>query len=157
MNAASLSLAARIVLAAVLAIAATAKLRSRTISREQTVALVGEGAGSAIATALPFVELAIAVALLLWWTAVPAVVALVLLLAFSAVVVRAQLRRLPCPCFGGAGRGEAAGPMSLVRNAVLAAYAVLATASPSGAQAGATIVLTLAFGVLAVAAVALSP
>jgi hypothetical protein len=156
MNAASLSLAARLVLAAVLAIAAMAKLRARTTNREQTIALVGAAAGPAIASVLPFVELAIAIALIAWWSAVPGIAALVLLLGFSAVVVRAQVRRLPCPCFGGSGRG-AAGPMSLVRNALLAAYAVLATASPSGAHVGATVVLTLAFGALAAVAVALSP
>ncbi len=157
MNAASVSLAARIVLAAVLALAAVAKLRSRSASREQTIALVGARAGPVVAAALPLVELATAVALLAWMSPVPGVVALVLLLGFSAVVVRAQLRRLPCPCFGGAGRGKAAGPMSLVRNTLLAAYAVLATASTAGAHAGATIVLVFAFGALAVAAVELSP
>jgi hypothetical protein len=146
-----------LVLATVLALAAIAKLRSRTTSREETIALVGAGAGPAVASALPFFELAIAIALLVWWSAVPGFVALALLLAFSVVVVRAQLRRLPCPCFGGAGRGRAAGPMSLARNALLAAYAVLATASPSGAHSGATVVLTLVFGALAVGAVALSP
>ena len=156
MNSASVSLAARLVLAAVLAIAATSKLRAGAANREQTIALVGERAGPPIATLLPFVELAIAIALVVWWSPVPGVVALLLLLGFSAIVVRAQLRRLPCPCFGGAGRG-AAGPMSLVRNALLAAYAVLATASPSGAHAGATIVLTLVFGALAAVGVALSP
>ncbi len=156
MNAASVSLAARLVLAAMLALAAFAKLRSRATSREQTIALVGGATGPAVAAALPFVELAIAIALVVWWSAIPGVVALVLLLAFSAVVVRAQLRRLPCPCFGNAGRGGAAGPMSLVRNALFAAYAVLATASPSGAHAAATIVLVLALGALAGAAVAFS-
>jgi methylamine utilization protein MauE len=144
------------VLAGVLATAAIAKLRARAANREQTIALVGARWGAAVAKLLPFVELAIAVALVTWWSPVPGIVALVVLLGFSAVVVRAQLRRLPCPCFGGAGRG-AAGPMSLVRNALLGAYAVLATASPAGAHAGATIVLTLVFGALAAVAVALSP
>src|SRR5690242_12887983 len=109
-GAAAVSLASRVVLALVLAFAAVAKLRAGANTRAQTVALVGARRGPAIARALPFVELAVAVALVAWWSPVPGVVAVVVLVGFSAVVVRAQLRRLPCPCFGGASSGRAAGP-----------------------------------------------
>ncbi len=119
---------ARLVLAAVLVFAAIAKLRAPEATRRHTVALLGPR-GAAVASALPWVELGVAVALVLWWSAVPGIVATLLLLVFTAVVVRAQLRRLPCPCFGGASE-QAAGPKQVMRNAVLIALAILATGSP---------------------------
>ena len=120
--------AARIVLASVLVFAAVAKLRAPEATRRHTVALLGPR-GAVVAAALPWVELAVAVALLVWWGPVPGIVAAVLLLGFTVVVVRAQLRRLPCPCFGGAS-DDAAGPRQVMRNAVLIALAILATGSP---------------------------
>jgi len=153
---AAVSLAARVVLAAALAFAAVAKLRVRDDTRRQTLALVGGRAGPVVAVALPFVELAVAVALVGWWSPIPAVVAVVLLLGFSAVLVRAQLRQLPCPCFGGVANKRATGASAIARNAVLVAYAVLATASPSGAGAVGVALLTVAFGVVAAAAIAAS-
>jgi hypothetical protein len=125
----AIALAARVLLALVLVVAATAKLRARGPAREATVALIGARVGGPVATALPFVELALAIALVVWWSPVPGVVAVVLLLGFTAVLVRAALRRLPCPCFGGAAR-RAAGGLGVLRNAVLVAVAVLATATP---------------------------
>jgi hypothetical protein len=98
--------------------------------RRATVALLGERFGRPVARALPFVELTVAVLLLVWWSAVPGVIAAVLLLAFTAVVVRAELRHLPCPCFGAAPDARPAGPAAVVRNAALLACAVLATGAP---------------------------
>jgi hypothetical protein len=121
---------ARLVLAAALSFAAVAKLRAREVAREQTVVLVGDALGPAVASALPFVELAIAVMLLIWWSAVPGVVAALLLVAFTAVVVRAEVRHLPCPCFGRASATVESGPAAVLRNAVLLVCAVFATGAP---------------------------
>src|SRR5690242_8341308 len=97
---AAVALAARVVLALALVLAAIAKLRAPERTRGQTIDLIGVRYGAVVARALPFVEVGIAVALLAWWTAVPAIAAAVLLLLFTLVLMRAQARRLPCPCFG---------------------------------------------------------
>jgi hypothetical protein len=132
---AALALVARVVLAAVFVVSAVSKLRAPAITREQVRALVGARHSPAVARALPFVELALAVALLVWWSVVPGLVAFVLFAGFTAVLVRAQARRLPCPCFGGAVHAKPVGPGAIVRNGLLAALAVLATGSPEGAAA----------------------
>ena len=83
-----------------------------------------------VAAILPGIELAVAVILLVWWSPIPGVLAAVLLLLFTAVIVRANLRHLPCACFGGNASNTPPGASAIVRNAVLIALAVLATASP---------------------------
>jgi hypothetical protein len=140
-DAAAVAGAARLVLAGVLVFAAIAKLRAPDATRRHTVALIGERYGAGVARALPGAELVVALLLCLWWSWVPGVLALVLLLVFSLVLVRALTRRLPCACFGGSTRGEA-GSSSVVRNGLLLAYAVLALGSPSGAPAVAFVVTT---------------
>lgn len=150
---AALALAARIVLAAVLVLSATSKLRASDTTRAQVVALVGPRAGGAVARALPFVELSLAVALVVWWSAVPGVVALLLVAAFTVVLVRAQSRRLPCPCFGGGVNADPVGPAAIVRNGVLAALAVVATGSPEGAHAVVVVVATVLLAAVTAAAV----
>jgi hypothetical protein len=150
---AAVALAARVVLAAVLLIAAFAKLRRPSATRAQTVALIGARSGSAIAAVLPLVELAIAVALVVWATPVPGVVAAALLLAFTGVLLRAQVRRLPCPCFGSPSRAAPVGPAAVVRNAVLIAYAVLATGSPADASTGGALIGIAVLGAIAAAAI----
>jgi hypothetical protein len=150
---AALALAARVVLAAVLAGAAVAKLRARGPARRSIVGLVGRRAGPAVAAALPWTELAVAAALVVWWGWLPGAVAAVLLGAFTAIVVRAQLQRVPCACFGSAPGDRPPGAAAVVRNAVLLALAVVATASPSGAGAGPAAILTVALAAVAVAAV----
>ncbi len=120
---------ARVVLAAVLLAAAIAKLRSRDATRAATVALLGEHTGVVVAMALPFVEIAVAIALIVWWSPVPGIVAAMLLLAFTVVLVRANVRHVPCACFGGASNAPP-GARAIVRNALLLALAVLATGSP---------------------------
>jgi hypothetical protein len=152
---AAVALAARVVLAVVLAVAAVAKLRVRDATRTQTIALVGERYGGLVATSLPLVELALAVLLVAWWSSVPGVLAAALLVVFTCVLLRAQQRRVPCPCFGNT-RGGPVGPFSIVRNGVLLAYAVLASGSPSGAGAGATILATIVLGAVAALAVVLA-
>ena len=90
MNAAALaSAAARLVLAGVLAYSGFRKLRAPDATRNATVALLGERVGRAIARVLPFVELVVALALVVWWSPVPGVVAFVLLVGFTVVLVRA--------------------------------------------------------------------
>jgi hypothetical protein len=110
-NNASLALAARVVLAAVLVASATAKLRSRvTLSSEavrpQMDRLVGERFAPIVGPVLPPAELAVAVALVAWWSPVPGLVALALIAAFTVVLVRAQARHVPCLCFGGSRRAR---------------------------------------------------
>jgi hypothetical protein len=122
----ALAWTARVVLAVALAFAAVQKLRHRARTRAQTVALLGPRAGPAVAVVLPFVELVIAVALLVWDSAVPGILGALLLAGFTVVVIRAELRHLPCPCFGSAGE-RPAGPAQILRNAVLLGCAVLAT------------------------------
>jgi len=147
-NDASLALAARIVLAAALAVSAIAKVRTRAGVRDQIGELVGERLAPVIGPGLPLVELAVAIALVAWWSPVPGVVALALLAAFTVVLVRAQARHVPCLCFGAARVDAAVGPASVVRNGVLAGLAVLAIGAPSGARAGAAIAVTAVLGAI---------
>src|SRR5882757_7840575 len=98
MSTAAVASAARFVLAIVLIVAAVSKLRAPDETRRELVALLGSSLGGPLTTLLPVVELALAVLLLAWNSAVPGLLAIVLLLAFSAVLVRAQVKQLPCAC-----------------------------------------------------------
>jgi Methylamine utilisation protein MauE len=152
-NAAALALAARIVLAIVLFVSATAKFRTRDELRRQVGTLVSERAAPVIAALLPLAELAVGWSLVAFWNAVPGAVAVVLLAAFTVVLVRAQARHIPCLCFGVATSQAPAGPAAIVRNGVLMALAVLSIGSPSGAAPGTTLVAGAVFGVVAALAV----
>ena len=112
MNDASVALAARIVLAVVLAASAIAKLRSRAAVRAQVATLVSGAAPRRViaAACCPRSSCVVAVALVVWWSPVPGVVALVLLALFTVVLVRAQARHVPCLCFGVVERRRAVGP-----------------------------------------------
>jgi hypothetical protein len=145
----AVALAARIVLALALAGAALAKLRDRDHVVAQMDTLLGTQAGTVAAVAVPAVELAIAVALVaVPGSGLPAVAALIMLLAFTIVLVRAQAQHVPCPCFGGGATASPAGPRAVLRNGVLLALAVIATGSPSGASAAATLAWIVAFGAI---------
>jgi hypothetical protein len=147
---ASVALAARVVLAAVLVVSAVAKLRTRDAVREQVTAVVGDDRRlAALASVLPGVELVVAIALLVFWSPVPGVVALILLAVFTGALLRARARHVPCACFGAGAADAPVGPASIVRNGVLAALAVLATGDPRGASAGATVGFVALFGVIA--------
>jgi len=148
-SAAALAFAARIVLAVVLAIAAIAKVRSRPAVREQVATLVSARAAPVVTPLLPAVELLVAVGLVVWWSAVPGIVALLLLALFTLVLVRAEARRVPCLCFGSSNLDAPVGSAGVIRNGVLAALAVLAVGSPAGAKAGATLAGVAVLGVLA--------
>ena len=121
-------MAAACVLAATFSWAGAAKL-SRPADTAAAFRDLGLGMTPALARIVPVAELLLAVALL----AVPRLggcVALVLLAAFSIVLVRAMSRGVeaPCACFGQPG----APPLSavdLVRNGFLAALAGLAVAA----------------------------
>jgi hypothetical protein len=141
------------VLALVLASSAIAKLRSLLAVRRQVATLVSERAAPLIAPLLPAVELIVAVALVVWWSPVPAIVAVVLLASFTVVLVRAEARRVPCLCFGASSVDTPVGPAGIIRNGILAAFAVIAIGSPSGAPAAETIAWVAGFGVIAVIAV----
>jgi uncharacterized membrane protein YphA (DoxX/SURF4 family) len=127
-----LAAAARIVLAATFVISAIAKLASwRALPGAMVAFGVPRRYASAAAVAVPVGELVLAALLVVFWSASwPAWLAVVLLAGFTVLVVRAAARHVPCPCFG-AGNGGPANAMSVVRNGVLLALAVLATASPS--------------------------
>jgi hypothetical protein len=146
---ASIALAARLVLAAVLTVSAISKVQSRAAVRQQMDAITGGRIAVMAAPGLPAVELVVAVLLVAWWSPAPGLVALILLALFTGVLVRAQARRVPCACFG-AGPGDAPpGPASIVRNGILAALAVLAIGDPSGASMVATAGFVVVLGAVA--------
>jgi hypothetical protein len=145
---AALASAARFVLAIVLIIAAVSKLRALHETRRELVALLGEPIGAPLTTLLPVVELALAVLLLVWTSAVPGILAAVLLIAFSAVLVRAQVKQLPCACFGGGVGDRPPSPATVFRNGALLGCAVLATGSPSDANVLAAVIATAVLGAI---------
>jgi hypothetical protein len=157
-SAASVSLAARVVLAVVLAVSAIAKMRVRAelttqLARLQMGRLVGQAFAPVIEPVLPVAEIGVAVALVAWWSPVPGIVALGLIAAFTVVLVRAQTQHVPCVCFGAASLEAPVGPWAILRNGLLAALAVLAMGNPAGAKFGGTIAFCAVFGVLAIAVV----
>ena len=145
LNQASVALAARLVLATALAASAIAKLRSRPAVLRQVEMLVSVRAARIVAALLPVTELVVAASLVTYWEPAPGVVAVILLVLFTVVLLRAQARRVPCLCFGASSLETPVGPASVVRNGVLAAFAVLAIGTPDGATVGATLVVGVAF------------
>jgi hypothetical protein len=146
--------AAALVLAAVLATAAIAKLRDRRGTAESFGAL---GLPLAVARGVPPLELALAVGLVVvpGWAAIGA---LVLLAAFTTFLVR-SLRHgvvVPCRCFGG-HREEPISATDVFRNALLFTTAAIAltaggpTRPAAGALAATVAVTTLAAAALAAA------
>ena len=135
-----LLLVLRLILIAVLAVAAVAKLADRNGAR---AAVTGFGVPAALAgvaaTLLPVLEL-IAAALLLpaATAAIGAGLAAALMLAFSAAITRSLLRgEAPeCHCFG-ALHSEPAGAKTLARNLILAGSATaVALAGPGTSPTG---------------------
>ena len=126
---AALALVARIVLAAVFAVAGAAKLADRRGTR-QAVTDFGapEGLAGLLAIVLPLAELTVACLLVFPATAVAgAIGALALLLIFSAAITLnlAHGRAPECHCFGSCAlRRRAGGPSG--RNGTLAALALVA-------------------------------
>jgi hypothetical protein len=104
--------------------------------------------------AVPAVELVVAATLLVR-PDFGGVAALVLLAVFTGVVFRALVAGVDtgCGCFGSAS-GDSVGPRDLVRNALLAALAVVATGTSHPVRPSAAAAATVA-GVTAVAWVGL--
>lgn len=117
--------AAALVVAAVLAIAAAAKLthRAQTVSGFTRLGLPRP---SVLAWVVPAVEVAVAVALVVapGWGGVVAFALLAGFTAYLAGLIRSG-RVVACGCFGSAGDRPVA-PADLVRNAMLLASAALA-------------------------------
>jgi thiol-disulfide isomerase/thioredoxin/uncharacterized membrane protein YphA (DoxX/SURF4 family) len=124
----ALMIGVQLLLAGVFVVAGVAKLFDLPGSRHAIAEFgVPRGVASVAGTALPFVELATAVALLIQPTARwGALAAFLLLLTFTAGIANAVRRgRAPdCHCFGQV-HSAPAGRWTLVRNAVLAALAAL--------------------------------
>jgi hypothetical protein len=153
----ALALACRIVLAAVLAIAAAGKIADHAAlpARLEEVGVNARGA-RALAVWLPATELVVAIALLVdFHSPVPGLASLVLLLAFSVFLVRTARRAVPCPCFGAVRTaGSATTASAVVRNGVLVALAVLATGTAERARPLGTVVGVVIAGAVAVVAIA---
>jgi hypothetical protein len=145
----ALALAARIVLAAAFASASVSKLRDQRRVEPQMRELVGTRFAPVASRLVPAVELVLACGLVVArGSPLPGIAALVVLVAFTVVLVRAQVRHVPCPCFGGAPSSEPVGPAAVVRNGVLLALAVLATADAAGATVGPTLAWSAALAVV---------
>ena len=159
---AALALAARLLLAAVLALAGAAKLGDRSGLRETLVSFGLPPRRAALgAVALPPAELAVAVLLVPASTARWGAAGAALLLdALCAAVARSLTRgeRPDCGCFGRM-RATPIGPATLVRNVSLAAAAAFVVAAGPGEGLGEALpaidLSPLAIALVAVAAVVL--
>lgn len=123
--------AAALVLAVVFAWAGAAKLAARRAT-ERTFRAFGLPVPKALAVAVPLVELALGAGLVIA-PAGAAVVALVVLAGFTALLVRAMRAgvEVGCGCFGTASH-EPMSWVELVRNGFLAVAALVATAADTG-------------------------
>ena len=124
----AVALIASIVLGAVFVGAGGSKLAAADAWSAQAAGL---GVAPALAAVVPWAELAVGALLMVQLGAPwPAVAALVLLVAFSALLVvrLTQGRRPPCACFGALS-AKPIGPAHLLRNAIFAALAVVALAA----------------------------
>lgn len=131
-------------LAAVFARAAQAKLGDRAGTAETFAAL---GLPRAAATAVPAVELALVLGLVVLpgWAALVALALLVGFTVFLAQALRAGVT-VGCNCFGST-RAAPISRVELVRNALLAALAVVAATAAGPEPPGIAAVLTVAAAV----------
>ncbi|HVM09537.1 MAG TPA: MauE/DoxX family redox-associated membrane protein [Acidimicrobiales bacterium] len=150
-----LASAAALVLAIVFVWAGVAKL-ARPSDTAESFAALGLPAAKALARVVPVVELALAAGLV-FRPAVASWAALVVLGAFTFVIWVAIHRgvQAPCNCFGSA-RKEPVSTLELVRNAMLAGLAVIATAAHGaagwpGVPSVIAITVIVAFGRLSLA------
>lgn len=120
-----------LLLAVVLAWAAVAKLR-RLEATSRSFEDLGLPAPRALARTVPGIELATAG----WLVLAPAVAAwavVALLAAFTVVLVKGISAGVPCACFASASsEGLPVSTREIVRNALLAAAAVVATGAGAG-------------------------
>ena len=121
-------LVARLLLAAVFAFAAAAKLRDRRGARQAITSFgVPSAAAGPVAVALPFVELTTALLLVVPRTATAGILAAAMLLAIFTLAVVTNLlrgRRPECHCFGQIASGPI-GWTTVGRNVVLLIIALL--------------------------------
>lgn len=148
-----MTVVARLLLAAVFAVAAVAKLADRDGARRTLTGFgVPDRLVSPFAILLPLAELAVALALVPATSARYAAVGAAALLAlFTAAVVVARLRgRKPdCHCFGRL-HSKPAGAGTVLRNVLLAAVAVLVVLRPG--EGPSWVEMAVAAAILAVAA-----
>jgi hypothetical protein len=128
--------AAALVLALVFVWAAVAKVRARTATIASFSGL-RLPAPAVLATVVPLVEVGLAIGLVLL-PGVAAFAALVLLLGFSIVIGRAVAAgaEVGCACFGGGAEARPVSVLELVRNAGLAALAIVASGAGVGVRGG---------------------
>jgi uncharacterized membrane protein YphA (DoxX/SURF4 family) len=148
--------AAAVLLAAVFAVAGAVKLRRPAVTARSFAGL-GIPAAPAMAVAVPVVELVLAVGLAVV-PPVAAALALLLLAAFTAVLVAAIRagKDVGCGCLGSARTDPVSG-VEIVRNGMLAALAVVALGAPgpSAPGLGDVVAVTVA-GVLGLVVLALA-
>jgi peroxiredoxin len=135
-------LVARIAVALVFTVAGTAKLLDREATRMTLTEFgVSERLAAPGTVVLPVAELSTAVLLLVTMTAVwGALAAFALLLVFAFAIGRVMVRgvRPDCNCFGQL-RARPVGPMTLVRNGVLAAITAWIVIAGPGKSLGAAL------------------
>jgi hypothetical protein len=142
----ALALGCRIVLAAVLAVAAVAKIADRRALPARLRAMgVAAPWNGWLATGLPVAELVVAVALVVApHSDLPALAAVVLLVGFTVFLVASIRRAVPCPCFGAVRTGAPSSvPGAVMRNGFLVALAVVATGSVDGARPAGTLLVAV--------------
>lgn len=127
---AGIATTAALVLAGLLAWAATAKL-ARPAATARTFIELGVPAPRALAVAVPVIELATAVTLALAPRA-GGVVAAGVIAGFTAFLATRLGSGVACGCFGSAGR-DPVSAVHLVRNGLLAALAATAVTAPQPA------------------------
>jgi uncharacterized membrane protein YphA (DoxX/SURF4 family) len=125
MSSHTLAVIASLVVAAVFLVSGASKIATPSAWR---ASLAGLGVPSWLAVPVPVVELAVGALLLVQWhRAAVAWVAVVVLVVFTALLVRrlAQGQRPPCACFGSLS-SKPIGVGHLVRNAAFLAAALVA-------------------------------
>jgi hypothetical protein len=153
LTAGTVALVARLTLAAAFTLSAGTKL-ARPVAFAGSLAEFGVPAPGVVARLLPLVEGGLALALAaLPHQSWPAFAALSVLALFTGAVLAnvARGRETPCPCFAPAG-GRPTSAVTVVRNGLLLALAVLATGSVEGASAGPTLLATAVSAPLTLAA-----
>jgi hypothetical protein len=158
---AGLAAAAAAILALAFGWSAAAKLAAPRRWRQTSAAyLLPDGLAAAVPTTVPALELAVALAAALGLASVAGGLALLLLAAFSAAIVRVRIggaRDVACGCFGGTRHRDYRALLG--RNLLLATAAVVAlrgparpaTGWPGIPQAGEILPFALATGALVVA------
>ncbi|GIU89141.1 MAG: hypothetical protein KatS3mg010_0240 [Acidimicrobiia bacterium] len=148
---AAIAAGARIVLAVTFVLAAVAKYARPGAVREQMRTVLWDDVAPLAAMVVPASELVLAAALLIAWRAAwPPWCALAVLGVFTVVLVRAQLRRVPCPCFGGAS-ATPVGAAHVLRNGWLMALCVLAAGPASEASVAGAVPASAIFAAVTVA------